>query len=106
MITNQFKLLPDNLIINLINFLDLKDILNLEQVDHDFNKVIKKNENHVWKSIYKNIKFPKIIIYDENYNYKFNNYTFSINFPKKCLKDKLKIAYKSYEDHLNVKLSE
>ena len=100
MTTNQFKLLPDNLIIN------LKDILNLEQVNNNIGKIIKRNENHVWKSIYKNIKFPLIVIYNENYNYKFNNYTFSINFPKKSLKDKLKIAYKSYENHLNVKLSE
>ena len=104
MTTNQFKLLPDNLIINLINFLDLRDILNLEQVNNNFGKIIKRNENHVWKSIYKNIKFPLIVIYNENYNYKFNNYTFSINFPKKSLKDKLKLAFNSHQEYLNKKL--
>ena len=104
MITNQFKLLPDNLIINLMNFLDFREVLNLEQVNKNFSQIVRRNETHIWKSIYKNIKFPIVVIYNENYNYKFNNYTFSINFPKKSLKDKLKLAFNSHQEYLNKKL--
>lgn len=97
----SLELLNEHLLVHIISFLEIKDILNLEQSNKNLKSFTIQYQNIIWGNFNKISKFPKIVIYDGNYNYQFKNYTFSINCPQINIKEKFKIAYKSHQKYLN-----
>lgn len=96
----SLKLLDDHLIIYTLKFLNITDILRLEQTNKEFKKIIDQHQNIIWNNFYKFSKLPLIIINNNNFNYKFPNYTFSMDCPNINIRDKYKIAVNSHKLYL------
>ena len=99
----SLKLLDDHLIIYTLKFLNITDILRLEQTNKEFKKIIDQNQNIIWNNFYKVSKYPEIIIHSNSLNYKFPNYTFSMDCPNINIRDKYKIAVNSHKLYLEKK---
>ena len=96
----SLKILDDNLIIYILKFSDIPSILSLEQTNKEFKKIIYQHQNIIWNNFYKVSKYPEIIIHSNSFNYKFPNYTFSIDCPNINIRDKFKTAVKSHKLYL------
>tara|TARA_B100001248_G_C27179354_1_gene361641 strand:- start:278 stop:592 length:315 start_codon:yes stop_codon:yes gene_type:complete len=101
----SLELLNEHLLVHIISFLEIRDILNMEQSNKNLKTFIKQYQNIIWGNFNKISKFPRIVIYDDNYNYQFKNYTFSLHCPLINIRDKFKIAYQSHQNYLENKLS-
>ena len=97
----SFHKLPEYLIIHLLSFLNLNDILVLQSSNKEIKNVMLKNKNIVWNLIYKNSRFPKIVVKDESFNFQFKNYTLSTNLSNLNLEEKYKLALNSHKNYLN-----
>ena len=98
----NFENLPNYVKFSIIEFLEPQEIFKMSKVGKSISDLINKNEPIVWSIIYNNSKNnPKIVVSSKNnYNFQFNNYTFSISSTKFDLKQKYKIAKSSHQNYL------
>ena len=98
----KFDILPNYLILSIIEFLEPKDILKISNINKLLFNITNKHEYIIWNIIYINSKKnPKIVVSDKNnYNFQFKNYTLSISSDRFDLKEKYKIATTSHNNYL------
>jgi len=101
---NNFDLLNDlnyHLIIHILSYLNITDICKLEQTNNKMKLLINEYQNVIWDNFYKVSKYPQVIIHNDNFNYKFQNYTFSINCNSINIRDKYKMAINAHKNYLD-----
>ena len=90
-----------HLIIYIMSYLQVDDICRFEQTNKFLKNIVNQHQNIIWNNIYLNSKYPLIFNNSNGYNFKFKNYTLSLCLDNINMKDKYKIAIKSYNHYLN-----
>lgn len=76
--------IPEELILNLIKFLDVEDICNFNSVNKNINNIYKRNENYITNLLVANSKFSFHEFENNNcFRYVKNSNTFVFSFCKK-----------------------